>query len=45
MGRLTRTEIERRAIRADRRIRHKPTSVRTIAILIYRDRGKNKGDK
>lgn len=45
MARLTRTALLEREARQDRNVRRKPTSVRTIMILIMRDRGENKGDK
>lgn len=44
MARLTRTALLERGARQDRNVRRQPTSVRTIMILVMRDRDQGKGD-
>lgn len=39
MARLTRTALLGRGARQDRNVRREPTSIRTIMILVMRDRG------
>lgn len=45
MGRLTRTALLEREARQGRNIRRKPTSVRTIMILLMQGRNQGKGNE